>query len=171
LEDAAQIEAPNPGEGSHGIATSTTVTTGYDASSAPSLGSSPDLQFPTESGVDVEESISNVLDKTYLSNLAEDSQSDSVQTATPLSVIEKEKSPNLADRSPLSDPEENDGSESAEDSDGEGWITPSNLKKKQLEDSNLASTKSTEPKVMQAVSACALFIFEYASHEIGSDYD
>lgn len=48
--------------------------------------------------------------------------------------------------------QEDQDDESLEDSDAEGWITPSNIKKKQLEDSYIAGTTAMVPKVMQAVS-------------------
>ncbi|KAI5365510.1 putative RNA-binding protein NOB1 [Septoria linicola] len=40
-------------------------------------------------------------------------------------------------------------SESESDSDSDGWITPSNLKKKQAEDSGASSAQTPEPKTMQ----------------------
>jgi RNA-binding protein NOB1 len=43
------------------------------------------------------------------------------------------------------------GEEVADDSDSEGWITPSNIKRKQLENSNADASGSSEQKVMQAV--------------------
>jgi RNA-binding protein NOB1 len=49
-----------------------------------------------------------------------------------------------ADEVQLGDPDE--------DSDSEGWITPSNIKRKQIEENNADSSNSTETKIMQAVS-------------------
>lgn len=48
--------------------------------------------------------------------------------------------------------------ENASDSDSEGWITPSNLKKKQEEDLTGDTSADPEPKVLQVVSAvvCSL---------------
>lgn len=43
--------------------------------------------------------------------------------------------------------------ETAKDSDSEGWITPSNIKRKQNEQTNTNSSNTTEPKTMQAVRA------------------
>jgi RNA-binding protein NOB1 len=42
--------------------------------------------------------------------------------------------------------------ETSEDSDSDDWITPSNLKRKQNEDTNGDSSGASEPKIMQVVS-------------------
>lgn len=42
-----------------------------------------------------------------------------------------------------------DQAESESDSDSEGWITPSNLKKKQAEDAGASTAQTPEPKTMQ----------------------
>jgi RNA-binding protein NOB1 len=47
---------------------------------------------------------------------------------------------------------EDQDDETFDDSGGEGWITPSNIKRKQLENSQVAGTTDKMPKVMQTVS-------------------
>jgi RNA-binding protein NOB1 len=54
----------------------------------------------------------------------------------------------------LSDVSQN---EDSSDSDSEGWITPSNLKKKQEEDLTGDTSADPEPKVLQVVSADGIF--------------
>jgi RNA-binding protein NOB1 len=41
----------------------------------------------------------------------------------------------------------------AEDSDSDGWITPSNIKRKQMEDANADSSGAAETKIMQVVGS------------------
>jgi RNA-binding protein NOB1 len=47
--------------------------------------------------------------------------------------------------------------EADDGSDSEGWITPSNIKRKQLEEDKADASGATEPKVMQVVSRTSLF--------------
>jgi RNA-binding protein NOB1 len=55
----------------------------------------------------------------------------------------------------ISDTSQDDNSS---DSDSEGWITPSNLKKKQEEDSTGDINSAPEPKVLQVVSQAPLYV-------------
>jgi len=52
----------------------------------------------------------------------------------------------------ISTTQEHQADEVSDDSDSEGWITPSNIKKKQLEDTNANASDAPVPKAMQVVS-------------------
>jgi len=57
--------------------------------------------------------------------------------------------------------EDHDASASAsEDSDSEGWITPSNLSRKRAQDTNAEIGQSTEPKTMQAATITTDFAMQ-----------
>jgi RNA-binding protein NOB1 len=60
----------------------------------------------------------------------------------------------------LSAEEISQAEEVSDESDSEGWITPSNIKKKQNEDANINSSGASEPKIMQVVS---LYTFLFSS--------
>jgi RNA-binding protein NOB1 len=64
---------------------------------------------------------------------------------TPLDIVLTD-----LDRNPTSITNETEQGEEP-DSDSDGWITPSNIKRKQLEGSASNSSKGTEPKTMQVV--------------------
>ncbi|KAF2084611.1 D-site 20S pre-rRNA nuclease, partial [Saccharata proteae CBS 121410] len=79
-----------------------------------------------------------------------------VKDATPVEIADAAQDPvpdggaqeSASAPAPANEPADESGSESEED--GGGWITPSNIKKQQLKDSNAASTTTSEPKTMQA---------------------
>ena len=61
--------------------------------------------------------------------------------------------------------------EDTSDSDSEGWITPSNLKKKQEEDLTGNTNAVPEPKVLQVVSSLSMFHENHTSNpQLGSSH-
>jgi RNA-binding protein NOB1 len=60
----------------------------------------------------------------------------------PLEAALPDMDPNLASTDPETD---------EQDSDSDGWITPSNINRKQLEGASSSSSKAVEPKIMQVV--------------------
>jgi RNA-binding protein NOB1 len=60
--------------------------------------------------------------------------------------------------------------ENTSDSDSEGWITPSNLKKKQEEDSTGNTNTAPEPKVLQVVRLLALLVLINAHCCLGAPH-
>lgn len=66
-------------------------------------------------------------------------------------------------KSPTAVPEMEDGEEEepeAEESDSEGWITPSNIKKRQAEDDMAAESSKTETKVLQVATMTGDFAMQ-----------
>lgn len=64
------------------------------------------------------------------------------------SSLDDTHEPNSGEADPVQIPTENED-EPESDSDGGGWITPGNLKKKQAEDASASTKQTPEPKTMQ----------------------
>ncbi|KAK3117202.1 20S-pre-rRNA D-site endonuclease nob1 [Teratosphaeriaceae sp. CCFEE 6253] len=90
--------------------------------------------------------------ETPVTEAAEESAKDDKQNVT-TSLESLDLEPALgdaiADEAPKVDSALNSGA-SQSDSDSEGWITPSNLKKRQAEDASASTVQTPEPKTMQA---------------------
>jgi hypothetical protein len=133
-------------------ATMPSVMSGHDTSLQLSLESSPEVQISAENGDISGNATADEPAETHPPSSLENNQIDEPQLSTLSQKIDSNADSIQLVVSTLATFEGHQDGDSSEDSDGGEWITPSNLKKKQLEDANPASTKTPEPKVMQAVS-------------------
>lgn len=102
-------------------------------------------------GIVVEEPTSNPAQDQEVSPSNEDASMPNHVTSSVEELSQK-----LAD-TPLSG---NPASTSEDDSDGEGWITPSNLKKKQTEDTRQSNSSKNEPARMQVATITGDFAMQ-----------
>ncbi|CAD6451697.1 d124b2db-d2d0-4fe0-809c-cd764d3ad0b8 [Sclerotinia trifoliorum] len=112
----------------------------------------------TEESVIETQPIEEALEATHISTIKETESIDKPaeaavteeQTEEPTSTTEPEKTPETADES--TNIEEVPASESDAEDDGEGWITPSNLKKHQQKDNNGTFEPQEEQKTIQVAT-------------------
>ncbi|EAU31184.1 conserved hypothetical protein [Aspergillus terreus NIH2624] len=86
--------------------------------------------------------------------VAEDLKNATLETETkeePQESQESQEASAPAEAEPETNDEDKEEDGAASDSDGE-WITPSNLKKRQVRDDNISADASPEPKVMQVAT-------------------
>jgi RNA-binding protein NOB1 len=120
--------------------------------------SSPDLQSQTTlSNLHCTEDVNNTLAATKdVVDTKSPSISDEVERGLQDPTINETKETH-------SDLEQNPtsaGDVESEDSDSEGWITPSNIKKHQAKDQNTTSTPAVEPKTMQVATITSDFAMQ-----------
>ena len=108
----------------------------------------PSIVAPLESATEEPVQGADAVTEAPQESFAEAEDQNLTTAVEQLNIEDTHADPSNDEDQPKIDSAQNSGA-SQEDSDSEGWITPSNLKKRQAEDASASTVQTPEPKTMQ----------------------